>query len=94
VGSKLFKRRTSKGFYSLLAKELEDEDACAYVRYVWRSKEGFESVLEFIDDDKSGNSRTRRTISADVTLHLTTTDEPAMNDAHALDALLYGHMGL
>jgi hypothetical protein len=49
----LFIRRTSERCYSLLVKELEDEDTCAYVRYVRMSKEGFASVLEFIKDDIS-----------------------------------------
>jgi hypothetical protein len=70
---------------------LEDEDPCAYVRYVRMSKEGFENVLEFIKDDIAGDSRNRRKISAAVRpygkLYFLATDEVAMNDEHTFDAL-------
>ena len=47
-----------KGYYSLLVKKLEDEESCAYFRYVRMSKRAFDGLRVFQSSLKiSGDSR-------------------------------------
>jgi hypothetical protein len=62
------------------------------------SKDGLESVQDFIKDDLSGAATTETNVSSRAskcaTLSVLTTDTVAMNDAHTFDALLYGSIGV
>jgi hypothetical protein len=67
----MFLRRGSKGSWTLLIQELEQEDPAAYFGYVRMNKKTFDSLLEMIEPAITGDSRYRQPISARERLYLT-----------------------